>query len=372
MRVNRWTLAVLILAGSLSLVSTPAFAFRTVITSDGTPVRWNTEGFEYYIHEIGTIDIDDKVGDGSGEPVTEHEAIRRAFDAWAEVTGLEINYAGTFEGDEILKDKNAIMWVESGWTSELGFPDNALAVTLTTYSKSSGNIAKAQMYFNGRYSWQHRNSEDEPNGVDVQNIATHEAGHALGLDHSTNSAAAPENLRLATMFFAASEGETLRRDLENDDILGAKFNYTQKSFVAPTIDTIEPSYADNRSPRYIVELRGSGFSEHVQVQLTNSDSGEIVTGDLNVSSENLIVATFNMFTATTGIWDLRVWNSYDTYSSKTASLLVTGAEFATDSSSGGGCSINQRQGKRGFASTVLLLLVAILTLRWCVHGRSRS
>ncbi len=48
--------------------------------------------------------------------------------------------------------------------------------------------------------------------IDVQNTVTHEAGHYLGLDHSTD----PD----ATMYASAPSGETSKRDLATDDING--------------------------------------------------------------------------------------------------------------------------------------------------------
>ena len=51
-----------------------------------------------------------------------------------------------------------------------------------------------------------------PQFYDVQNILTHELGHALGLDHSTNTE--------ATMYGSAERGETKKRDLHTDDLNG--------------------------------------------------------------------------------------------------------------------------------------------------------
>ena len=51
-----------------------------------------------------------------------------------------------------------------------------------------------------------------PQFYDVQNILTHELGHALGLGHSANTE--------ATMYYSADLGETKKRDLHTDDLNG--------------------------------------------------------------------------------------------------------------------------------------------------------
>ena len=47
---------------------------------------------------------------------------------------------------------------------------------------------------------------------DVQNSLTHELGHALGLNHSSNTE--------ATMYGSTMKGETKKRDLHSDDLNG--------------------------------------------------------------------------------------------------------------------------------------------------------
>ena len=80
-----------------------------------------------------------------------------------------------------------------------------------TYSRRTGAIFDVDMEINAT----HRLSVDEvvpPTSYDFQSIATHEAGHFLGLAHST--------VRSATMWPLYTSGSQSFRMLSEDDTLG--------------------------------------------------------------------------------------------------------------------------------------------------------
>jgi hypothetical protein len=104
---------------------------------------------------------------------------------------------------------NIVMFRDDVWPYEGSA--NVLGLTTVTYSRRTGAIFDVDMELNGT----HRLSVEEvvpPSSYDLQSIATHEAGHFLGLTHSTD--------RSATMWHQYTAGSDSFRMLADDDILG--------------------------------------------------------------------------------------------------------------------------------------------------------
>lgn len=102
------------------------------------------------------------------------------------------------------------------WVHTLG----ALAITTVTFDTSTGRLLDADIEINDvafTFTTCDPGSPGCEPAFDLENTLTHELGHVMGLDHPPNDA--PGALE-ATMFASASETDTEKRSLADDDIDG--------------------------------------------------------------------------------------------------------------------------------------------------------
>jgi hypothetical protein len=122
-----------------------------------------------------------------------------------------------------------------------------------------GGVADGwQIRYHANWTWQ-----DGPGsvsgGIDIQGVAAHEYGHALGLDHT--------NVGGSTMFASISGTGTGARSIEADDIAGVQFKYGVKSASKPTISSLSVNAGQ-------VTINGSNFSpSNNEVWFTQAATG---------------------------------------------------------------------------------------------------
>lgn len=96
--------------------------------------------------------------------------------------------------------------------------DNVIAVTSIWFVRSTKEIVEFDMLFNTRFVW--GDAMDNPSVMDLQNIATHEFGHGVGLDDIYSSTYSE-----VTMYGYSYEGDIEKRSLEPQDIAGLQKMY---------------------------------------------------------------------------------------------------------------------------------------------------
>jgi len=160
----------------------------------------------------------------SGGPMGALAEIELAFETWDVVTNTELfnpalqTTASGFSNDA----QNTISWVGIA-------PTTIIAMTRIWYwddgdPTTLDAIEEFDIVFNALLKWGIDPDDEGPsklkNAYDVQNIATHEAGHAVGLDDLYE-----DPYRELTMYGKSSKGETIKISLEQGDIAGTQYLY---------------------------------------------------------------------------------------------------------------------------------------------------
>jgi hypothetical protein len=231
------------------LCAAPAQAYVQSKNSKGQPMSWATHGHSIQIDAQGSSD--------AGTTAV-FEAIRKSFATWAAVSCSDLTFPeeplsqdpkarviGFFQGQA---NHNLVLFriqscqdvapagdpcFASGGCDNVYdcFDENmkggVIATTTTTTNSNTGEILDTDTEFNEAPSGTGGShfiftAIDGPPCAgatdtgcvqfDVQNTMTHEAGHTLGLDHTTDPR--------ATMFATSPSGETSKRILGQDDING--------------------------------------------------------------------------------------------------------------------------------------------------------
>jgi len=169
-------------------------------------VKWSTLPVNYVINPTNPQGLPE-------EFVT--SAISTSAETWDASTSKELlNDAYTVDYSAqygVQNFKNAIAFGD--------YPnDNVIAVTSVWFTRVGKRIVEFDQLYNTRFTW--GDATVNPAVMDLQNIATHELGHGVGLAdiYSTTCSA-------VTMYGYSTEGETQKRTLEQPDITGLQRMY---------------------------------------------------------------------------------------------------------------------------------------------------
>jgi hypothetical protein len=182
----------------------------------GIPLEWRRQCIEYSLTDTLVA---------NGPALAEARAVTDlAFEAWTEIEcssgrlpfslrqSAELGACSEPEYNINGKNANTIIFVDDWAQREL--PPAALGLTELWHEPNTGEIFDADMRINQSRGVPALCDQTCPPGAfDLLNVMTHEAGHFFGLGHS--------DVPGATMLARASNGETEKRSLEDDDRAGA-------------------------------------------------------------------------------------------------------------------------------------------------------
>jgi hypothetical protein len=192
--------------------------FSPYHTESGMLVRWYSQSVTVVYDSQGTPDVEGQL---------EFFAIDAARTTWNEVACPHptLLSGGTVDGKKPAQDKDLNLlyfWQDAqGWNKEhADAGTTVIALTTLYYDPNTGAIHNFDMEF---ADFSHEFTvTDVPQrvGYDLQAVCTHEFGHALGLDHSSDPS--------ATMYAKITVGDTSMRTLSDDDMAGLCSIYGSK------------------------------------------------------------------------------------------------------------------------------------------------
>jgi len=197
--------------------------------TNGTPLAWPNSCVSYSVHEEGS----DLRGISASDLT---DALEFAYDQWLSVScdgeplSLAVEYkglhqCGTREYNDGPDDSNANVWLfrddidaeELAKRNQAAVPGDdmtvdpaALAISLVSFNGRTAELYDVDVeLYSGLAAF---TTADEEIQFDLKSIVTHEAGHFLGLDHSSTFG--------ATMASGYTVGDAQPRTIEDDDRAG--------------------------------------------------------------------------------------------------------------------------------------------------------
>ena len=196
------------------------YAFLYVPSSQGVPRRWNQPALP-----DGRVPwrLSARTGGNVTGDRSPLDVLASAFMHWEDLPTSTIRFA--FEGTSNGRNRNAgdrVNLVTLDTTESLG--TGVLAATFLS-SDASGNLVDVDIVFSRDVDFDTSQTPD-PGRYDLESVATHEAGHFFGLEHS--------GLARATMVPFSDRGEAHPRTPSEDDRIGASLLYPEEGFLGGT------------------------------------------------------------------------------------------------------------------------------------------
>ena len=218
---------------------------RLIYSGNGQELSWNNpSNLTFVVQEMGSADV---------PGLSDDIALRNAADAWNAVSGTNA---------QLVEDTDPAQRARTDWASDdirlLTFDENnasgyfpggsgVVAITPLEFF-TSGSIIDADVIFNGKDFL--FTTDGTPGRFDIQDVAAHELGHLLGLDHS--------GVAGATMFPYVDPTIILHRSLSMDDMGGLRDIYPSIQFATITGNIKRSSDASAVPGAFVIATDGFG------------------------------------------------------------------------------------------------------------------
>ena len=216
--LHRWALAIPFLCALIFFGAQEAHLWGYVLSGSS----WSGTTVPYRINPNFT-------DPAAGTPTQQIAAIQAAANEWQLFGGSSFSFV--YQGTTTSTATGA----DGVNTISYSNVDGNGSLAICFWWSSAGVISDFDIKFydrDGTYDWAWSTSPAW-NEFDIQSVACHELGHALGLAHSANMT--------ATMYPAIPPGSTAMRSLHVDDMAGVQAIYGQAPPPAPTITSVVPA-----------------------------------------------------------------------------------------------------------------------------------